>query len=393
MLGGCQTGELKGNGMLTAGNIKKQKTETHCILTATVNGGNGFYKDFQVWHKYPAQYYEQVSTGGNSFLAACILPAMRFGEDLLIEGKVSRKLFTGAEKLMQIINKWKPDYKIVKIEHSGFEDSKSGGRETGMFFSGGVDSFYTLLKNENSPAGDADKIKYLLFVKGFDIYEKNKNIFEEVLSHIKNVSDAYNKSLLPVETNIRHINRGLIDWDTYHGAAMMSAALGLEALFRKVYIAGSHSYKVLMPWGSHPLTDHLWSTESTEFVHDGCEASRVEKVLWQVGKSQVALDNLRVCWENRESRFNCCKCEKCLRTMLNLHIAGVLDKCGTFNGKLSYSAVANMKIETENELAFAEENYEALVLNRADPELIRSLKKAMSPLSPYRIKRFIKKLF
>ena len=119
----------------------------------------------------------------------------------------------------------------------------------------------------------------------------------------------------------------------------------------------------------------------------------MEKILWQIGKSQIALDNLRVCWENRESRFNCCKCEKCLRTMLNLHTAGVLDKCGTFNGKLSYSAVANMKIETAGERAFAEENYEALVLNRRDPQLIKSLRKAMSPLSPYKIKRFIKKVF
>ena len=139
--------------MLRAGNIKKHKTETQCILTAQVSGGNGFYKDFQIWHKYPVEYYEQVSTGGNSFLAACILPAMRFGEDLLIEGKVSKKLLAGVVKLMQIINKWKPDYKIIKIEHLGFEDNKSGSMETGMFFSGGVDSFYTLLKNENSPAG------------------------------------------------------------------------------------------------------------------------------------------------------------------------------------------------------------------------------------------------
>lgn len=379
--------------MLRAGNIKKHKNETQCILTAQVNGSNGFYKDFLVWHKYPVEYYEQVSTGGNSFLAACILPAMRFGEDLLIEGKVSKKLLAGVVKLMQIINKWRPDYKIIKIEHFGYEDNKSDGKEAGMFFSGGIDSFYTLLKNENYPAGDTDKIKYLLFVKGFDIYGRNENVFEEALSRIRKVSDAYKKSLLPIETNVRDINIRIIDWDISHGAAMASVALGLEALFREIYIAASYSYKNLMPWGSHPLTDPLWSTESLAFVHDGCEASRVEKILWQVGKSQVALDNLRVCWENRESRFNCCKCEKCLRTMLNLYAAGVLDKCSAFNSRLSRSAVANMKIETRGERVFAEENYDALVLNGIDLQLIKSLRKAMSPLSPYRIKRFIKKLF
>jgi hypothetical protein len=79
--------------------------------------------------------------------------------------------------------------------------------------------------------------------------------------------------------------------------------------------------------------------------------------------------------------------------MLNLHAAGVLDKCSAFNGKLSRSAVANMKIKTRGERAFAEENYEALVLNGRDPELIKSLRRAMSPLSPYRIKRFIRKMF
>jgi hypothetical protein len=268
---------LKENNMLRIGNIKKHKTETQCILTAQVNSGNSFYKDFQVWHKYPAEYYEQVSTGGNSLLATCILPAMRFGEDLLIEEKVSKKLLNGVEKLMQIIKKWKPDYKIIKIEHFGYEDNKSDGKETGMFFSGGVDSFYTLLKNENSPARDADKIKYLLFVKGLDIHGKNENIYEEALSRIRKVSEAYKKTLLPAETNVRDMTKGIIDWDTYHSSAMASVALGLETLFREIYIAGSYSYKYLMPWGTHPLTDPLWSTESTVFVHDGCEASRVEK--------------------------------------------------------------------------------------------------------------------
>jgi hypothetical protein len=379
--------------MLRAGNINKQITETHCILTARIDDDNGFYKDFRIWHKYPLEYYEQVSTNGNWLLAACILPAMRFGEDLLIEGKVSKKLVAGVEKLMGIISKWEPEYKIIKIEHPGFEDNKSGGKEAGMFFSGGVDSFYTLLKNENSSANDTEKIKYLLFVKGFDINARNENIFEEAISHIEKISDAYKKTLLSIDTNIRSFSKGVIRWNMYHSAAMASIALGLGSLFKEIYVAGSYSYKHLMPWGTHPLIDPLWSTESTGFVHDGCEAGRVEKILWQVGKSQVALDNLRVCWENRESRYNCCKCEKCLRTMLNLHIAGVLDKCRTFDGKLTCSAVANMKIETEGEHAYAQENYEAIIAGGKDSALARSLGMAMSTLSPYRVKRFVKKFF
>jgi hypothetical protein len=79
--------------------------------------------------------------------------------------------------------------------------------------------------------------------------------------------------------------------------------------------------------------------------------------------------------------------------MINLFIAGALDKCRTFNGKLSYSAVANMRIGNEGERAFAEENYEALVLKGSNPRLAKALRKAMSPLSPYRTKKFIRKIF
>jgi len=52
-----------------------------------------------------------------------------------------------------------------------------------------------------------------------------------------------------------------------------------------------------------------------------------------------------------------------------------------------------MKIETEGEHAYAEENYEAPIAGGKGPALVKSLGRAMSPLSPYRIKRFIKKFF
>lgn len=39
---------------------------------------------------------------------------------------------------------------------------------------------------------------------------------------------------------------------------------------------------------------------------------------------------LRVCWENSSPTGNCCRCAKCLRTMLSLKAHGVLDKYATF---------------------------------------------------------------
>ena len=38
------------------------------------------------------------------------------------------------------------------------------------------------------------------------------------------------------------------------------------------------TYAHLGPLGSHPLLDPLWSSEDVELVHDGCEATRLDKL-------------------------------------------------------------------------------------------------------------------
>lgn len=40
-------------------------------------------------------------------------------------------------------------------------------------------------------------------------------------------------------------------------------------------------------------------------------------------KKQLAFDNLKVCWVNSDKRFNCSKCEKCMRTIVSI---GIVDE-------------------------------------------------------------------
>ena len=76
------------------------------------------------------------------------------------------------------------------------------------------------------------------------------------------------------------------------------------------------------------MTDPLLSTSATTVVHDGAEATRVEKTR-AVAESALALRSLRVCWRSR-SDHNCGDCEKCYRTMTTLSLLGALNKCSTF---------------------------------------------------------------
>ena len=69
------------------------------------------------------------------------------------------------------------------------------------------------------------------------------------------------------------------------------------------------------------MTDPLCTTESMRVVHDGCEANRTEKVDWLVQNTR-APEDLRVCWQGPTLDRNCGRCEKCVRTMLNLWCLG-----------------------------------------------------------------------
>jgi hypothetical protein len=132
-----------------------------------------------------------------------------------------------------------------------------------------------------------------------------------------------------VATNLRETRWRHTDW-TYlsHGAGLASVALTLEGRYAKVLLGSSGGYSDLTPWGTHVVTDPLFSTVQTKIVHDGAAFSRLRKTEL-VARSGLALRSLRVCWKSRGSR-NCGACEKCYRTMLALELLGVLDRCSTF---------------------------------------------------------------
>ena len=111
-----------------------------------------------------------------------------------------------------------------------------------------------------------------------------------------------------------------------------------------------------------------------------------------LSKSQLALDNLRVCWRNRPVKFNCGVCEKCIRTMVNLEISGVLDKCKTFNRKLTLSMVANTTADKLTHRINMQENYDALAQSGDNPQLLKALSKSLSPRAKWRPKRILRSM-
>jgi hypothetical protein len=295
------------------------------------------------WYDFPEEVAAGRVKSGNPWLAAFLPLAMTLGEPLRISAPVDRILFEGAQQLLEIWHAWYPDLPIIPIEAEleDLTDPQAGGH-TAAFFSGGVDSFFTLLRNADLPGDTSKKIDDLLLVWGFDVSIENKDAFQRMLIVLKNAAGNFDKELYDVATNLRQTRFNKANWGRLaHGAALASVGLHLENRYRRLLIPSSGGFKELLPWGSHVLTDPLFSTRRMRVMQDGAGSSRTQK-LERIASSPVVQQSLRVCWRSGTDQ-NCGRCGKCLRAMAALEVLGFRERCSSFpSGPLNLALISNI---------------------------------------------------
>ncbi|MCX4028120.1 hypothetical protein H0A36_09275 [Endozoicomonas sp. SM1973] len=260
-----------------------------------------------IWFEIPKAI--SPPSPGEMFLGAALLEAMVSQQDIIIEAPltISPLLLTKIHDIQQIYHNWNPKLHPIKIHTDTIENittNKTTSLKAGSFFSGGVDSTFTLISH-------LDDIDYLIFLTGFDQFDPADQ-HQTIIEKLNNIAKKHNKTLVVIKNNIReYINEKKISNEFQHGITM--ASLGISLPLAKVYIPSSFTYNFLIPWGSHPLVDPMWSSEKTAVFHDGLQASRVDKTLAIIKKEKFH-DDLQVCW--RYVDHNCGQCSKCIRTLL-----------------------------------------------------------------------------
>jgi hypothetical protein len=163
---------------------------------------------------------------------------------------------------------------------------------------------------------------------------------------------------------------------------IVSALLMLGNLYRYFYFPGgaTYRYEENFPHGFHPSTLHLLSSDDTEIIFDGGDATRTEKTA-RVAAWEDTYPVLRVCWRptvfNEKTGFveNCCRCPKCVRTMLTLEAAGALSKYRTFPLPLDRTLVrASQQVSVDEKLFYFDLVEFARKQGRAD--IVRDLRYA-----------------
>lgn len=98
-----------------------------------------------LWFRVPREHEELLTRSCNPALVGLLLPAMAAGEDIVVDGPVSEKLwFNLSGPLQHLLKHNAPYLQHIKIiaDSADNQVGNLGGVATGL--SGGVDSFFTL---------------------------------------------------------------------------------------------------------------------------------------------------------------------------------------------------------------------------------------------------------
>lgn len=285
----------------------------------------GFTTRKRIWFEIPIEHSEPQNVSDAFYLIALPM-AIATNEDLVFKGKVNPEILKKTreiEKYYHEISKRKLKIltKVQKRSVKNYTDYEG----VAQFFTLGVDSFYTLLCHKSS-----EKVTRLIYIDGYDIPFYQKDFLNNVHQKITNVSKETKTIPIFASTNLRLTSDSVIGWGRFHVSALVAVHHLLKT--NLIFISGE-SFEAA-DWGLRFGVDKLYSTKNKPVELVAHNLSR-EKKLSQTIKTnhkQLFLDNVRVCWENVRSKeliYNCSKCQKCLKTKLNLTALNI-DETPTF---------------------------------------------------------------
>jgi len=274
---------------------------------------------------------EAAPADANPYLAAGILPAMHHGERrIAIDGEICPRLAEGAAIAVDIVRAWHgPVKRPVSIE-AGRSFRMPRPRlppRSALLFTGGINATDVLLCNrEDFPPGHPASIQVLVSVVGVEAGGPPGDPAPRI-ARIRRVADAAGIPLRVVATNVLDLESelGFVSRQ-FLGAALASAALAVASDFDSAAIGSGWDVSHGVRCGSHAFVDPHYSTGALEIRHEGSASRRLEKVA-RVARWEPALRDLAVCTDPAppEPWGNCGRCEKCLRTRLELVAVGAPD--------------------------------------------------------------------
>ena len=246
--------------------------------------------------------------------------------ELILKAPISEKLhFQIMSELVPAMEKFCDWYDSFQLSCETIKnDYKGNAVLTGV--SGGVDSFFTLIKSKRE-FPTPYKVTHGMFIGMADREDVNSVEY----NNSQQICKELGLEFIYVESNVC----GTI-YESRHDAistfAISSVPLVLGKLVKVYYHSSSHTYDEfkLDEEGismADPLLNHMCSTETLSMYCCSMVATRAEKTAY-ISDDETVRKHLLACGftvDDNGKTKNCSVCSKCTITMIDLDLAGRLD--------------------------------------------------------------------
>lgn len=294
------------------------------------------FRSFEIYTDYGENIKADESILNIPAISSILTLIWLAGGDIYVD-KLDKQFYHSMNTLQKEFAKM-PYRKIpfnTKIHAKNLVENTTGEEGTALFFSGGLDSTYSLYKN-------IEKKPWLLMVLGFDVWRTN-SLNEKIWAEWRDVYTRFAKQeglkISFIRTNTREVmDEGQVQrrfngmfpgiyWTALRHSPML---LGLGApfsigRFNELIIAATRD--ISRPPATHafcsqPETDEVFNWADLHVKHSGY-ITRQEKMSYIKDKLERGrVFGFRPCW-HPVMGLNCNRCEKCYRTIVALVLEGI----------------------------------------------------------------------
>jgi len=288
--------------------------------------------------------YEQYlcDDRADAFLVGLLHSAMFNNENLVCKCGISEHLlFQLKTYYVPIVAENMKDLHIIQVDGTPMPSTTTIGTGVGTGLSGGVDSFYTVIKY-SQPEFGSFKLTHLLFnniVTADDDDERIRNQHHKDVEEKRKIAAEMGLDYIDMYTNLYAFYHHPGIFNHYFTLQYTSAVLALQKLFHVFYFSSSYTLDAFsldynkIPSGApfDLLSLKCVSGPNIAFYSAGCETPRYQKMQYFVS-NKVPQKHLQVCGASQDygghspmEKLNCGSCMKCSRAIVSLKLFGALD--------------------------------------------------------------------
>lgn len=336
-----------------------ERTGTTWRVTAPVDGMDVWFESEEL----------DLTPAPEALVSAFLIPSLAARRRLVSEAPLAADFASHLPGVMELTRRWWRYPALQPGTPSATAPACERGPAVALCFSGGVDSFHTLLRGPRKP-------NQLVLAHGFDVRLTDAGRIGQMREMTSHVAEATGATAAVVRTNLRqHPLYRSERWGRDHGGALAAIGHLLPASVGHLVISSSYARRLNRPWGSHWDLDSLWSGAGLTIEHYGEEFLRAEKIA-AIAQESLVRAHLRVCWRQPNERPNCSRCMKCVRTRILLSAAGGLEGFALLEGDDTLAASIDALPPFRH--AHALHQYRAALDGKVPPDVAAALRRLLA---------------